>query len=543
MNILSRSTLVVIVLTALGLEAASPALAAGPLCPATAPELFSRTVRSSAPRVARGRSLPVEVGTARLFWAWDLAVMPPGFKRVSATCRFTGARSIVFVEDAEWGVTVQPADVAAVADRFEISTPQGALDPARGIGDLTASVFGEFPTGLDGEHRVVLLLVKLDRFNGGAFDGYFNAFDTISESEAQAQGGQHSNETNILYLNTRGSPISSDYMLGVLAHELQHLVHQPRDPEEVSWVNESLSEAAMVVCGYPIDTAHLERFARKPETPLVTDGFVSYGACFLFGTYLYEQLGPAALRRIVEDPAHGTAGLEPTLLEAGRGQFGAFLEDWAVANHLASAPGAAPRYGYRSFPVPALTLRQVPGLPAEDAGQLAAHKVRYLRLPAGPAIRVALQIEPSTATVGLSSIVGAGPDAAVTRLLTAPGTATVPAATTDRVLLLRGTQARLRETGGSSRRSSLRADRPPPTGQRPLPGGAAALQRPSSTATRATRTARDAAVAPALNGCVNVSSTTRRPPSTGQAMKAWWARYTGTGPAGSPVTSRPTQPG
>ena len=43
------------------------------------------------------------------------------------------------------------------------------------------------------------------------------------ESEALATYKQHSNECEVLYLNTRGSGPSSEYMLGVIAHELSHV--------------------------------------------------------------------------------------------------------------------------------------------------------------------------------------------------------------------------------------------------------------------------------------------------------------------------------
>ena len=410
------------------IAAVAPVHASGPLCRPRAPGLFPVVQPTRA--IAKARSPEVVVGQQRTFWAWDFAVMPPGFRRVTATCRAVGARGLVYVDDAEWGTHFSQADLDAVTERFERSTPAGSLDPKSGIADVVGRTFAPLPVGLNGDARVVLFFTAFASFNGTSFDGYFNAFDTLTEAEAATQQ-QHSNECDVLYLNTRGNPISSDYMLGVLSHELAHLVCHPFSAERVSWIDESLGEASMIACGYPVDVQHLGRFCAKPETPLVTDSYVSYGACFLFGTYLLEQLGPDGIAKIVRDPAHGEAGLAATLEAAHRGPFAAFHRDWAVANLLAHASPADPRWAYRAFAVPALTLRHAAALPAEDAGDLAPYRLRYLALPARAG--VSMTLEPSTSTARLAAVAGATP----ANLLSAAGNATVPAGA-DPVLVLLG---------------------------------------------------------------------------------------------------------
>ena len=366
---------------------AAPAFAAGPLCPAREPRLPRPAPRAHAPGAHAARDgapvhtpAPVAVGQQRTFWAWDFSVMPPGFRQVKSTCRAVGGRGLVFVEDSEWGTHVTDADLATVTSRFETSTPAGSLDSTHGIAQVVFDTFAPPPTSLDNDSHVILLFTAMASFNNTSFDGYFNAFDTLTEAEAETQH-QHSNEAKILYLNTRGSGASSDYMLGVVAHELTHLVSHQFDDAEVSWLDESLGEAAMVACGYNTDLKHLASFCQKPETPLITTGYVSYGACFLFGTYLLEQLGPKAIGQIVRDPKHGAEGLEATLTAAGRAPFSAFYRDWALDNLMSHYGAASFKYHYNAFDVPALTTRGIDAVPGEDAAALKPYTIRYVRAP------------------------------------------------------------------------------------------------------------------------------------------------------------------
>ena len=412
--------------------------AAGPLCAGRAPELFPHVpVRSyGAPK----HGCAVGVGAQRTFWAWDFSVMPPAFRKVNATCRASGNRGAVFVDDAEWGTHFTGDDLTLITERFEHSTPTGSQDPARGICENVSRTFAAPPVGLDGEPRVVLLFTAMASFNGTSFDGYFNAFDTLTDADAMAQAQQHSNECNVLYLNTRGSPISSDYMLGVISHELSHLVCHPFDAEEESWLDESLGEAAMIACGYPIDVKHLAAFAKKPETPLITTGYVSYGACFLFGTYLLEQLGPAAIGQIVHDPKHGVAGLEATLASAGRVSFKRFYAEWATANLVASSTPCSTALSYHAFPVPELTIREASALPAEDAGELAPYKLRYLKLPTNVPVHVSMAFEPSTAAGRLISVRWKSCGASMDEVLTGGGATSIQQSPAEQALIVVGTE-------------------------------------------------------------------------------------------------------
>ena len=43
---------------------------------------------------------------------------------------------------------------------------------------------------------------------------------------------------------------------GVIAHELQHLLHNYSDPGELSWVDEGLADFAIFLNGYPTGGSH-----------------------------------------------------------------------------------------------------------------------------------------------------------------------------------------------------------------------------------------------------------------------------------------------
>lgn len=276
-----------------------------------------------------------------------------------------------------------------------------------------------------------MLVTELAAFNGMVMDGYVNAFDTLTEEEAWGQYGQHSNQAEVVYLNQASKPVDSDYMLGVLAHEHQHLCHQAADPEEESWVNEMVSEAAMSVNGYHTDMGHVARFASKPNHPqLVSQEYVSYGACFLFGTYLQERYGKTFFQELVANPDHGTAGIDSTLANLGRSErFPDLYKDWVVANYADSRGVSDPGLHYGTLDVPAMAeARQITEFPEADSGELVPSGSRYLKLETGAAGQVDV---PEGLSVQLLSFEGSK----MTRTeLTGPGAA-LPAGA-DRVLAL-----------------------------------------------------------------------------------------------------------
>jgi len=305
------------------------------------------------------------LGSTRAFWLWDFTIMPPGFKQVEATCVRVTTNAYVFVETSHIGSTLDQAAIDEIARTFEEACP---ADPNRGIYQVDVDCFGEPPDSLDSDPRIYLLYASLPEYGPQAFDGYFNAFDQMPDELAWANYRQHSNEVELLYLNVTGSyAANSEYMLSVLAHEFQHLIHYRYDTEEETWVNEAMSEAAMTKCGYFTDKAHLAHYCSKPAIPLIDTEHPSYGAVLLFGTYLFEQGGEALLRAVVESTKVGTFGIEDALHKSEiAGDFPELFHRWTAANFATGwktlesreKPDSISEFslGYRSFPIPSMKL-------------------------------------------------------------------------------------------------------------------------------------------------------------------------------------------
>ncbi len=128
---------------------------------------------------------------------------------------------------------------------------------------------------------------------------------------------------------------------GTFAHEYQHLLEYYQDPDEVSWVNEGLSDYAQSLVGYvdtsvpvtdPAADSHIACFSGYlaaqgyggPENSLTRWGdqggpeiLCDYGAAYSFMQYLYGHYGSAFLSALHQEPGNGLAGLQNVLDASG----------------------------------------------------------------------------------------------------------------------------------------------------------------------------------------------------------------------------------
>lgn len=372
----------------------APALLADPVCDTLAlsahlPRIQAGHRAAGARRLTAPGARPAPrfaPGQKREFWAWDLAVMPPGFRRVTATCRVVTDTDYLFVEDelATAG-KVTDADVRILDQALHARTPDFSVAPGRGIVDLETEHLGTPPDALDGDPRVYFLVLRMDTFNGMGFDGYFNAFDQLPEAVAWEQYQQHSNESEVLYLNGLRGDISGSYMRGVLAHELAHLIEHAYDGEEEPWLGETLGEAAMQLTGYYTDQRHVERYAAKPERPVVSQGYASYGGGFLLAAWLRGLYGPRVWGALLRDGGHGTASVEGVLASLGHPRdFAGLYAAWAADNLWAGQRRPVKAYRHPGMIVPPFKIHATaPETGGTVAGQLEPWGCAFVALAPG----------------------------------------------------------------------------------------------------------------------------------------------------------------
>ena len=317
---------------------------------------------------------------ARSFWTWDLSVMPPADVQTAASCRGESAHAYVYVSDDVWNAgQMTQAQVDAVLDAFENHTPR---DPTKGSYATDVGTFGD-PPDVDGDPHVYLFYTSLGVFQGIRFDGFFRDIDETNDP--------HSNHLEMLHMDPTGpNAPDSDYMLGVVIHELVHLINYAYDTNDEGWLSESLAESAMALGGYDTDLKTAQGWAKSmSSTPLCVTGYSDYGATFSWGAYMLDRWGTGFLRAVLQDPAHGLASVQAHLpnSETFQDAFGEFATAALIDQHGIDDG----RWGYVSAQLGALgseTAGALDGAPHAAATDVwTAHAFRFT--PASTATSIA----------------------------------------------------------------------------------------------------------------------------------------------------------
>jgi len=318
-----------------------------------------------------------EVGDSWTWWLWTWQPMPPHFEQKVCTVRGKSDRGYVVVEDSEWMVTIDQADVDSILEHWNNSSI-GSY-PDMGIYELDSLCFGDPPDELDNDPRIYLMWYDFQI----SADGFFFFFDEYPEGTYPEY---HSNECEVLYLNTTssGGP-SGDYMHSVMAHEFQHLIHWKYDDNEVSWVNEGLSELAMWFYGNP---DNISSFNSNPDNDLtVWDGaWADYIQTYLWTLYFFEQYGGnPAVYALVHEPANSMAGYDIILDQFGYSQSTQdVFTDWTVANFLDDTSIADGQYGYTGDDLPVFYSTAYSSYPVEATKSVHHWAADYYRFQSIP---------------------------------------------------------------------------------------------------------------------------------------------------------------
>ena len=168
---------------------------------------------------------------------------------------------------------------------------------------------GLAPPDRDNNCQVEIVIYDID----GAFNigGYFSP------------GGAAARE--VVYVDF--ADITLAWGKSIIAHELQHLLHNAQDPYENLWLDEGNADVAIYLCFGADGTlaGHLNGWTQQSELSVRwwNQRNADYGAGFIFTMYLADHLGGGpAVRQLVQDSATGGLGVENLALSPVSGQSG-----------------------------------------------------------------------------------------------------------------------------------------------------------------------------------------------------------------------------
>jgi hypothetical protein len=284
-----------------------------------------------------------QVGDTHTFWLHN--VETNSFFTATATLQYATPHAYWWIES---GYDVPEFKLARSAGNFEDKTYP-----------TTRRIFGsEWSPGIDGDVHVYIFCGRVP-----GVGGYFSPPD-----EHPVAINPRSNQHEMFYINLDNAMPGDAYFDGVLAHEFQHMIHWAKDADEVTWVNEGLSELAAHLNGYDVGGSD-DQYLLAPDTQLTAwseleDSAPHYGAAYLFMSYVHDQYGDDAIRRLVDEPENGIASINALLaaIDPSGRQFEDLFADWTVALYLDDARLSGGRYGYSD-----VSIRQ-PRLSAEHAG-------------------------------------------------------------------------------------------------------------------------------------------------------------------------------
>jgi hypothetical protein len=280
---------------------------------------------------------------------------------------------LVYVDDlaAYWvevGLTLDRAALFAAAERL-----RSAYYPL-----LVRNFGSEWRPGIDGDSRFTVL--HLMGAPGAVELGYFT-----DENQYPRALFTQSNQREMVYLNMSELEPGSPLYDGTLVHEVQHLIQWNLDANEDKWLNEGLSQVAETMVG--LDTVDPRAYTEQSFVRLdrwsdaTSEVHAHYAGSYLYVSYLWKQLGDAALAELTRHPANGLAAVRAVL--AGHRpdvSLERFTADWVTAIYL-DGRSADGRFNFQSLDLPqpfhSARARQ---LPFERVAALEQYGVDYIDL-------------------------------------------------------------------------------------------------------------------------------------------------------------------
>ncbi len=303
-----------------------------------------------------------DVGDTRQFWVLndveatdDLG--EEDFDRITATLKFVGANTLLYVDNAAPASGLSQADLDFLGELYD-----------RRLYDADVDFFGE-PTDVDGNAKVIVLLTPTvnaltPRDATGVIIGFFFGLDLFSPSTPSCADCRFSNGGEVFYgfvpdpdgqfsdARTRQRVI--ELLPGVMVHETQHMisfrykVFENNLPFlETLWLSEALAHAAEELGGDLVDAGgdpdladdlYSANFGRAARYLVAPDSFSltstsgtgklgERGAWWLFVRWVADQYGDLIFRNLTQAAENGFQNVET---QTGESFFRLFA-DWAVA--------------------------------------------------------------------------------------------------------------------------------------------------------------------------------------------------------------------
>ena len=227
-------------------------------------------------------------------------------------------------------------------------TPPRSWNPEAGIIANDEVIFGE-PPDVDGDGVTDILLLDIrDGWNGTSVTSFVAGFVISSDLSSTVGNG-----ADIVYLDTYpglGPDRGPSFLEGTAAHEYQHLIMFNSDLEEITFIDEGLSEWAELALGY---ASRPLSYLGKPEDYNVSllmfneeDSFSDLERGQLFINYIADQFGVLNAGKITRSALHGAPGLRDAMVNM---QAGISLEELIFDFHVANGvndKNIDPRFGY-----------------------------------------------------------------------------------------------------------------------------------------------------------------------------------------------------
>jgi hypothetical protein len=299
-------------------------------------------------RLSKAAAWNFHVGDTHSWWATNIVTNTEYL--VPSTCRAVGLHAYYFVEDSLWqSGRVDQAAVDSMEAAFDLRSP---ADPQKGIFETDVETFGD-PPDVDNDPRIIILILDIkDGYTPGSASYTAGYFFSINEYVDGSISGHRSNDGEIYYVDGYpGNLTTSDGLenaASTTAHEFQHMIHWAHDQNEITFINESCSEVASLVCGYPYTGQDL--YTDAPDIALLawSGTLADYSRAARWSLYLWNQFPNGYLKLLVDNKGAGITGINnalalyaPTTVR----RFNDIFADWLVANVLNDA-SVDPRYAY-----------------------------------------------------------------------------------------------------------------------------------------------------------------------------------------------------